>query len=314
MSLHTVVSGVRKNLEGRTSSREFVPKSSSSGAEKSAYKSLIARGSMTEVDIPAFISKQGGAAQWDDINKEYFFRYNKTVKWTDSNGAAQSCTAEKVMWFLGSEGVLARTQLVGEFGINAAAYWTVGGDNPNQWPLIRSYAQSLAPVVPQVRVEAPPSVVYGLPAALTTSASYNGSPIINATAVLQRSDSGAWVDVASGVTGPDGAVGIPFALDGSSTFRIVMRATDTTPEVVSAEFPMAVSATVTARAKTKKVKRGKKMKVATVVRPGAAGQKVVFKSLGVCYETELLTKDHLWEEGLMVKKGKYTLAFSPNPS
>ena len=34
----------------------------------------------------------------------------------------------------------------------------------------------------------------------------------------------------------------------------------------------------------------------------------VFKSLGVCYETELLTKDHLWEEGLMVKKGKYTLA------
>ncbi len=34
----------------------------------------------------------------------------------------------------------------------------------------------------------------------------------------------------------------------------------------------------------------------------------VFKSLGVYYETELLTKDHLWEEGLMVKKGKYTLA------
>jgi phenylalanyl-tRNA synthetase beta chain len=34
----------------------------------------------------------------------------------------------------------------------------------------------------------------------------------------------------------------------------------------------------------------------------------VFKSLGVYYETELLTKDHLWEKGLMVKKGKYTLA------
>jgi hypothetical protein len=253
------------------------PRKSSSGAEKSAYKSLIARGSMTEADIPAFISKKGGAAQWDDTNKEYFFRYNKTVNWTDSNGAAQSCSAEKVMWFLGSEGVLARTQLVGEFGINAAAYWTVGGDNPNQWPLIRSYAQSLAPVVPEVRVEAPPSVVFGQPAALTTSASYNDAPIVNATAVLQRSDSGTWVDVASGVTGADGAVGIPFALDVSSTFRIVIRATDTTPEVVSAEFPIAVSATVTARAKTKKVKRGKKMKVATVVRPGAAGQKVILQ-------------------------------------
>ena len=34
----------------------------------------------------------------------------------------------------------------------------------------------------------------------------------------------------------------------------------------------------------------------------------IFKSLGVNYETEILTKDHLWEEGLAVKKGKYKLA------
>ena len=308
-----------KKSGGAYKLKGICPKSSSSGAEKSAYKSLIARGSMTEVDIPAFISKQGGAAQWDDTNKEYFFRYNKTVNWTDSNGAAQSCTAEKVMWFLGSEGVLVRTQLVGEFGINAAAYWTVGGDNPNQWPLIRSYAQSLAPVVPQVRVEAPPSVVFGQPAALTTSAFYNDAPIINAAAVLQRSDSGAWVDVASGVTGADGAVGIPFALDVSSTLRIVIRATDTTPEVVSAEFPMAVSATVTARAKTKKVKRGKKMKVATVVRPGAAGQKVILQvKRGDKWKkvTTAKTKANgriVIKKKAKFKKGKYTFRVFAKP-
>ena len=295
------------------------PRSSSSGAEKSAYKSLIARGSMTEADIPAFIAKQGGAAQWDDTNKEYFFRYNKTVNWTDSNGAVQSCTANKIIWFLGSEGVLARTQLVGEFGINAAAYWTVGGDNPDQWPLIRGYAQSLAPVVPEVRVEAPPSVVFGQPAALTTSASYNDAPIVNATAVLQRSDSGTWVDVASGVTGADGAVGIPFSIDVSSTFRIVVRATDTTPEVVSAEFPMAVSATVTARAKTKKVKRGKKMKVVTVVGPGVAGQKVVLQvKRGDKWKKVTAAKTKasgriVIKKKAKLKKGKYTYRVFAKP-
>ena len=34
----------------------------------------------------------------------------------------------------------------------------------------------------------------------------------------------------------------------------------------------------------------------------------VFKSLGMYCETEMLTKDHLWEEGLSVFKGKYKLA------
>ena len=295
------------------------PRSSSSGAEKSAYKSLIARGSMTEADIPAFIAKQGGAAQWDDTSKESYFRYSKKVNWTDSNGASQSCTAKKILWFLGPEGILARTQLVGEFGINAAAYWTVGGDNPGQWPLIRGYAQSLAPVVPEVRVEAPSGVVFGQPVALTTSAAYNGAPIVNATAVLQRSDAGSWVDIASGVTGPDGAVGIPFAIDTSSTFRIVVRATETTPEVVSAEFPIAVSATVSARAKTKKVKRGKKLKVATIVRPGVAAQKVILQvRRGAKWKKVTATETKangriVIKKKVKLKKGKYTFRVLAKP-
>ena len=34
----------------------------------------------------------------------------------------------------------------------------------------------------------------------------------------------------------------------------------------------------------------------------------VFKSLGIYYKTEMLTKDHLWEEGLSIMNGKYKLA------
>ena len=34
----------------------------------------------------------------------------------------------------------------------------------------------------------------------------------------------------------------------------------------------------------------------------------IFKSLGIYYETKMLTKDHLWEEGLSLVNGKYKLA------
>lgn len=253
------------------------PRSSSGGAEKTAYNTLTARGSMTDVDIPAFIAKQGGAPVWNDTTKESTFRYNRSITWTDSSGASQTCTASKIMGFVGPRGVLVRTQLVGEFGINSAAYWTVGGENLEQWHLIRGYAQSLAPVVPKVSVAAPTAVVFGQTSGLTTSATYNGAPIVNATAVLQRAVSGNWVDVATGVTGADGAVGISFVSETSASFRIVIRATETTPEVVSEKFPIMVTSTVSARSKAKSVSRGAIMKVPAVVRPAVAQQKVVLQ-------------------------------------
>ena len=296
-----------KKSNGAFNLTGICPSSSSSGAEKAGYNSLTARGSMTDANIPAFMANQGGAPVWDNTSKESSFRYNKSLTWTDSSGASQTCTAAKILRFAGPDGVLARTQLVGEFGINAAAYWTIGGDNPAQWPLIRGYAQSLAPVVPTVSVAAPPAVVFGQPMGLTTSAAFNGSPIINATAVLQRSDKGTWVDVASGVTGVDGAVGIPFALNTSATLRIVIRATPTTPEVVSAEFPITVTSTVSARSKAKSVTRGATIKVPTVVRPAVSAQPVVLQvQRGAQWKKITATKTQA--NGRIVIKTKANLA------
>ncbi|MGB4323744.1 MAG: glycosyl hydrolase family 18 protein [Candidatus Nanopelagicales bacterium] len=253
------------------------PSSSSSGAQKAAYNSLTSRGSMTEVDIPAFIASQGGEPQWDDEKKEYFFEYQKVVNWNDSSGASQTCTASRIMWFLGDNGVLTRTQLVGEFGINAAAYWTIGGENSSQWPLIRAYAQSLAPAVPEVAVAAPPTVVFGQPSSVTTSGQFNGAPIIGANAILQQKSGESWIDIVGGLTGEDGAVGLPIALTSGGTFRIVMGATASSPEVVSAEFAISIAPAITAKAKTKKVKAGKTLKVSLIARPGIAGQKVTLQ-------------------------------------
>jgi hypothetical protein len=253
------------------------PRSSSSGAEKAVYNSLTARGSMTDADIPAFIAKEGGQPVWDDVRKENYFEYKRTANWTDSNGSSQTCTASKIMWFAGPQGILARTQLVGEFGIKAAALWTVGGDNPQMWPQLRSYAQSLAPAVPEVAVAAPETFVFGQPGAITASGTFNGSPIVGAAATLQQGAGNNWADISTGTTGPDGAVGFSVDTQSGGTFRVIMAATATTPEVISAEFIVNISPAVSAKAKTKKAKKGSTIKVLTIARPGIKGQRVVLQ-------------------------------------
>jgi len=267
------------------------PRSSSGGAEKTAYNSLTARGSMTEANIPAFIASQGGQPVWDDVRKENYFEYKKRVNWTDSNGVSQTCTASKVMWFAGPQGVLLRTQLVGEFGIKSAALWSIGGDSPEMWPLLRTYAQSLAPVVPEVAVAAPETFMFGQPASVTASGSFNGSPIVGATATLQQASGETWTDISSGTTGPDGAVSFSIDLQTGGSFRVVMAATATTPEVISAEFNINISPAVTAKAKTKKVKKGSAIKVITIARPGVKGQRVVLQvQQGGSWKREAATK------------------------
>lgn len=267
----------QKNGGGSFKLAGICPKSSSSGAEKAAFNSLTARGSMTEVDIPAFIASQGGAPVWDNVRKEYNFEYKKKVDWVDASGATQSCTASKIMWFSGAQGILARTQLVGEFGIKGAALWTIGGDSPEQWPLLRAYAQSLAPALPEVNVAAPETYITGQPTAISATALFNGAPIVGANAVLQQAVSGTWTDIVSGTTGPDGAVSLPIELASGGSFRVLIAATATTPETVSAEFTITVAPTVTAKSKLKKVSKGKVMRVITIARPGVKGQKVVLQ-------------------------------------
>lgn len=253
------------------------PSSSSSGAEKAVFNSLTARGSMTDADIPAFIASQGGQPVWDDSKKESYFEYQKQVTWTDSGGNSQTCTASKIMWFVGPQGILARTQLVGEFGIKGAAFWTIGGDNPEQWPLIRAYAQSLAPAVPEVAVQAPEVFVTGQPAVVTASGQLNGVPIVGAPAVIQQSAGDSWTDIATGTTGPDGAVGFPIDLKTGGKFRVVIGATEVTPEVISNEFTINIAPTVTANLKTKKVGKKGAVKVRVIARPGVDEQKIVLQ-------------------------------------
>ncbi len=245
------------------------------------YTSLTAMASITDADVPATLAKLGvqDQVQWSDTEQENWVNYDKKVTWTDSGGASQTCTANRVMWWVDPRGVLARTQLVGEFGLNSAAYWTIGGDDPSQWPLIRSYAQSLAPVGIDVTAAAPPAVAFGQPITITSTVSAAGAPIAGAQAVLQFTAEGSKkaVDIQSAATGADGSVVFTVTPETSGSWQVVVPPADARVEGASAPVVTAVVSTVSAKMKSPSSKPGAPVKVKVVARPALSGQKVLLQ-------------------------------------
>jgi spore germination protein YaaH len=248
----------------------------------SAYRSLTSMASVSDADIPALLASVGvtdADVQWSDADQENWVYYDKKVNWTDSSGATQTCTAKRVMWFVGPQAVLARTQLVGEFGLGAAAYWTVGGENPAQWPLIRGYAQSLAPASTEVAVTGVPTAVFGSPVAVTATVTSQGAPLGGVTATVQfkRQGTKTWVDVASAPTGADGVVTFQVSPPASGAWKVFVPPADARTEGVSAPFVTQVLSLVTATPKDTRVPRGGRLAVKAWARPARAGQAIVLQ-------------------------------------
>jgi len=268
------------------------PSRNGSASERRAWSALTDRAAVTAAEVPNVLTRSGvpeSAVTWDAQAQESWFEYDKAVNWTDSSGATQTCTARRISWFVGPDAALARTQLVGTYGLNAAAFWTIGGENPAQWPLLRSYAQSLAPATATVAITAPPAVVVGQPTAIQGSVVVNGAPAPGIPVTLQFAPLGTadFTDLQAGTTGPDGAVAFEVVLPGSGVLRIASAATASAPAGVSSEATVAVGASVTTRLRTPTVQRGGSVKVRAIVRPPAAGQKVILQRV---------TKDGTWEK------------------
>jgi spore germination protein YaaH len=226
-----------------------------------AYRSLTAMASVTDREIPALLASVGvtDQVQWSEADQENWVYYDKKVNWTDASGTQQTCTAKRVMWWVGPQAVLARTQLVGEFGLSAAAYWTVGGDDPAQWPLIRSYAQSLAPA----------------------AVASQGAPLPGVQALIQfrpaGAKKGAWSDVQSVATGADGVAAFTVTPTQTGDWQVVVPPADARTEGVSAPFTTQVLSLVTASPKETRVPRGERVVVKAWARPAMRGQSVVLQ-------------------------------------
>jgi len=258
------------------------PNKDGSSAERTAWRSATAMSAITAREIPRLLAGNGlseADVTWNPETEESFFRYTKKVEWTDGAGNRQVCNAERQVNFVGPDAVLARTQLVGQYGLNGAALWTIGGENPAQWSALRSYAQSLAPAEASVAIDATPSVAFGQPTSVAGGVTLNGSPVPNAPVTLEFQPAGSsdWQGLQEVTSGPDGAVAFQVVLPGSGRIRLTVPAVGSMAASQSGAFDVSVGSTVTARVKTKRVGAGDRIRVRAIVRPAQANQRVVLQ-------------------------------------
>lgn len=284
-----------------------------------AYKKLTRMASVTDADIPGVLASVGvtpDQVQWSDEDQENWVYYDKSLDWTDSSGNRQTCIAKRVMWWVGPEAVAARTQLVAEFGINAAAYWTVGGEDPAQWPLIRGVSATLAPATTDVQIAVPPATVFGQPINVTGAVASQGAPLAGATAVLQFRPQGSkdpYTDIASAPVNPDGTVGFQVNAPATGEWVIYVPASDTRTEGASAPSVVQVQSLVTATPKKTRVPRGKVVTVKGWARPAVAKQRLLLQIKGTGDTWKTVDKERVNKRGranltakVPTKKGKYT--------
>ncbi|MDO9485222.1 MAG: glycosyl hydrolase family 18 protein [Actinomycetota bacterium] len=256
------------------------PKSSSTGSAKTAYNSLTSMASTTAAAIPALLTSLGKTdadVQWDQASAENWIEYDKAVTWTDGSGASQTCSARRVMWWVGPQAALVRTQLVGQLGLGAAAFWTIGGESPSMWPLVRGYAQQLAPAATAVVLVAPAKVDFNSSAPITATANSQGAPVTGVDAALQfrAGGKGAWVQIATAPLAADGTVAFTPTFTAPGSWRVFVPGGAGRGEQASDPASVAVGSWVRANPKKGQVNSGSKIVVRVVALPAQAGQRVV---------------------------------------
>lgn len=258
------------------------PKASSSGSAKTAYNSLTSMASTTAAAIPALLTSSGKTdadVQWDQASAENWIEYDKPVTWTDDSGAAQTCTAKRVMWWVGPQAALVRTQLVGQLGLAASAFWTIGGDNPAMWPLLRSYAQQLAPAATAVVMVAPARADFNSSAPISATATSAGAPVTGVDAALQfqAGSKGAWVQIATAPLATDGTVVFTPTFTAAGSWRVFVPGAAGRGEQASDPTRIEVASWVRAHPKKAQVNPKAKIVVRVVALPAQVGQRVVIQ-------------------------------------
>lgn len=248
----------------------------SSGA---AYTQLTRSTSYTANDMPTQLAAAGvdlANVQYDAASQESTVSFPRAVTWTDGNGAQQVCTAERVAWWVGSQGALARTQLVGQLGLHSAAYWTIGGEDAQTWPAVRGYVQQLAPAATAATAVIPGTAVFNAPTTFQVTATSNGAPVVDTQAILQFKGPGrkaAWTNVTVAQTGADGLATATAQPTTTGSWRFLIAGAPGRAEQASTPTKLAVSSWVRL---TAKAKAGKAV-FRAVSLPAAPGQGILIQ-------------------------------------
>ncbi len=249
-----------------------------SSQDSKAYSALTSKSAVNDSDIAKILATNNVPAtdvKWDDASQENFVEYDKVVNWSGG-----TCSARRIMWFVGPQAVLVRTQLVGTYGISAAAYWTVGGDDPAQWPLIRAYAESLGTLDTAILLNAPPNAIAGAAIPISASVSSNGAPLAGVAATLRFKAAGTadFVDVSSAATGADGSVAFAPIAATPGEWAVFVAGAEGRAEKLSDPVSISVTSSVTVTSfPAKKVKRLSVVPIAVSAIPALDGQQIVIQ-------------------------------------
>ncbi len=98
----------------------------------------------TAAQAMALASSKAITPTWNATYAEHTFSYGQAYTGVSATGAAASCTVTRTVWYDDAAAVVARAGLVGRYNLGGIAMWTIGGEDPAQWPALRAYAQQLA--------------------------------------------------------------------------------------------------------------------------------------------------------------------------
>ncbi len=260
------------------------------------YKKIYTSGAIDDVAVPGLLASVGLTQADVTYNTTY---QEATFTYTKAYGA---CTAKRRVWYVDPQGVLVRTQLVGTYGIGAASYWTIGGEDASQWPAIRAYAQSLGPVKTAIVFAPPAALVYGTKATFSAHLDGAGVPLAGSTVTLQFQKSGKKKWNALGTTTSDTNGNAAFVIDptGDGTYRVKSTAVANYSAATSDPVKLVVGSKVKATLLTAKVKAKAKFSVKVKATPAVNKQTVkVQRQTGTTWKTMASAKT--------AKSGKVTV-------
>jgi spore germination protein YaaH len=235
--------------------------------------------SHTATEAAALAASLHVTTTWNATYAERTFSYPKTYTGHSATGAAASCTVTRTVWYDERNSVILRSHLVGTYHLGGIVLWTAGGEDAGQWPLLRSYAATIAPDVTFTRASvAPAHVTYGQAVTVYGLATRGngGTPIAGASVQLQAQLVGAstWNVLATHTTGADGTVQFAHVPGGATSYRLLTLAAFDHTADYSPNASVTVARSVTVAATPTTVVHGQTFTLGGVVRPNAAGIRV----------------------------------------
>ncbi len=230
----------------------------------------------------ATVSRTAAVRTWNKTYNgqptyETYFTYQITYKGVTSSGTATSCTVYRQGWYDDAAAAAQRATLVGTYKLRGIAQWTIGGEDPAQWSLLRSYSDSLAPVPTSVSLRSRTAVTYGSRLTLAATALSAGAPVADTAATLfyRRSTSQRWSRVASSTTDVSGRVLFRLTARDPGYYRVhVASGPGRRYGAVNSSFIRVRSAVAVAQSATV-IDAGQVVRVTATVTPVQPGQRVL---------------------------------------